>query len=342
MSQTPLRLVMCGCGAMSNGWMHAIRKLSDVDVVGLVDLHRPNAEKIADKFGIPHDRIFGSLTSALEAAKPQVVVDVTVPVAHEAVTTEALRAGCHVLGEKPLSTSIESAKRVVAEAGKSGRTYAVMQNRRYDANIIAFTDFIHAKLGGLNELHADMFIGAHFGGFRDLMDYPLLLDMAIHTFDAARFIAKADPVSVYCHSFNPKHSWYKGDASAICIFEFENGLVFSYRGSWCSEGLHADWNGEWRAIGKNGTAKWDGQTSLKAQTIVPGGKHEFHSQMQDETITPKPTEGSGHERLIFDFVDCLRTGRTPQTICTDNIKSLAMVEAAVNSAKRGQKVKVEW
>jgi len=335
---------MCGCGGMSNGWMAATRKLSDVTVVGLVDLHRPNAEKIASAFDLSTDLIFGSLKDAIAVTRPDVLWDVTVPVAHEAVTTEALRAGCHVLGEKPLSTTIESARRVVSEALKSGKTYAVMQNRRFDGNIIAYTDFIHGKLGGLNELHADMFIGAHLGGFRDLMDYPLLVDMAIHTFDAARFISKADPVSVYCHSFNPKHSWYKGDASAVCIFEFENGLVFSYRGSWCSEGLHADWNGEWRAIGKNGTAKWDGMSNLKAQTVAPNGKHEFYSQMQEDAIPVVPLSPGrgGHEGLIFDFIDCLKTGRTPQTVCTDNIRSLAMVEAAVNSAKSGQKVKVEW
>jgi predicted dehydrogenase len=51
---------------------------------------------------------------------------------------------------------------------------------------------------------------------------------------------------------------------------------------------------------------------------------------------------SQHEALIFDFLDCLATGRTPQTICTDNIKSLAMVEAAVESAKSEKKVKVQW
>ena len=40
----------------------------------------------------------------------------------------------------------------------------------------------------------------------------------------------------------------------------------------------------------------------------------------------------GHEGLIRDFVDCLRTGRTPETICTNNIKSLAMVFGAIESA----------
>ncbi len=58
------------------------------------------------------------------------------------------------------------------------------------------------------------------------MTHVLLLDMAIHTFDAARLISSADPVGVYCHEWNPAGSWYDRDASAAAIFEMSNG--------WCT------------------------------------------------------------------------------------------------------------
>ena len=45
---------------------------------------------------------------------------------------------------------------------------------------------------------------------------------------------------------------------------------------------------------------------------------------------------------IRDFVDCVREGRTPETICTDNIKSLAMVFSAIESAEKGRTVEVCW
>ena len=50
------------------------------------------------------------------------------------------------------------------------------------------------------------------------MPHVLLLEMAIHTFDAARLILGADPVSVYCKEWNPPGSWYKQNASAVAIF----------------------------------------------------------------------------------------------------------------------------
>jgi predicted dehydrogenase len=48
----------------------------------------------------------------------------------------------------------------------------------------------------------------------------------------------------------------------------------------------------------------------------------------------------GHDGLMREFVDCLATGKTPETICSDNIKSLAMVFAAIESAETGQRVEV--
>jgi predicted dehydrogenase len=94
---------------------------------------------------------------------------------------------------------------------------SVMQNHRYLKKI--------HTIGTVGSVHADFFLVPHFGGFRDLMDSPLILDMAIHTFDQARLITEANPVSVYCHEFNPPGSWYKGNASVICIFEMSDGVM---------------------------------------------------------------------------------------------------------------------
>src|SRR5690606_19566584 len=124
-------------------------------------------------------------------------------------------------------------------------------------------------------LHADFFLGPHFGGFRDAMDSPLIVDMAIHTFDQARFISGADPVSVYCHEYNPPGSWYAGNASAVCIFEMSDGSLFTYRGSWCAEGFPTSWESDWRATGSRGTARWDGRSMPAAEIVDESGEQGF-------------------------------------------------------------------
>lgn len=343
MSSSEFRIVVVGCGGMANTWVETGKSAPGCEIVGLVDIRRQAAEEMAKKHGLPASVVFDTQEQAITATRANLVFDVTIPDAHETVVLTAIKHGCNVIGEKPLSSSIASARKMVDEVTRAGRSYAVMQNRRYDGNIISLRNIITSgAIGGLEELHAEMFVGPHFGGFREQMDYPLLLDMSIHTFDAARFISGADPVSAYCHSFNPKRSWYRGDASAICIFEMTDGIMFSFRGSWCAEGLPADWNSNWRAIGATGTALWDGQTAPRAQAVKPDGKHGFFREMTDVPVTVQKLERGGHQGMIYDALECLRTGRTPQTICTDNIKSLAMVEAAVESAKTGRKVQVKW
>ena len=61
--------------------------------------------------------------------------------------------------------------------------------------------------------------------------------MAIHTFDAARFLAGADPVSVICHEWNPPGSWYDHDASAVAVFELSGGILYTVFQAGCAGAL---------------------------------------------------------------------------------------------------------
>jgi predicted dehydrogenase len=196
------------------------------------------------------------------------------------------------------------------------------------------------QIGTLTAVNCDFYIGAHFGGFRDAMPSPLILDMAIHHFDLIRYYTKADPVSVYAREFNPQGSWYKGDAAASCIFEMSNGIIFTYRGSWCAEGCHTSWHGDWRIIGEKGTLLFAGDALPTGQKVVETGG--FHSKLAPVEVMPAVVPKVGMHGGLCEMLDFLRDGKIPQTVCTDNIKSLAMVFAAMESSRKGRKVAVTW
>ena len=187
-------------------------------------------------------------------------------------------------------------------------------------------------------VNADFFTGPHFGGFRDEMDHVLLLDMAIHSFDQGRMLMQADPLSVYCHEWNPENSWYKHGASAQCIFEMSDGIVFNYRGSWCAEGLNTSWHCDWRIVCEKGTVTWDGDSEIKAEIISkPEGWIYEHEELE---VPVDDIPYKKHKGVIMEFVDAIQNGKEPQTICTDNIKSLAMVISAIESAEKESKVTI--
>lgn len=333
------KALIVGAGEMGRAWGKNLAACDEVAVVGWVDIRAEAAEHAADEQGFGGIYTGADLERALAEVQPDFVVDVTVPEAHHDVTLAALAAGVPVLGEKPMAASMEQARAMVAASERAGKLYMVSQSRRYDARLQAMRRLIVEQIGELGILNSDFYIGAHFGGFRDEMASPLILDMAIHTLDAARFLSGADPLAVYCEEFNPPWSWYQGNASATAIFEMSGGLRYTYRGSWCSEGRHTSWEAEWRAVGPRGTAAWDGHDAPITEVVVgPGG---FHAQVEPRTVeildAPVGIAGS-----LRDFLHALDTGATPMGECHDNIKSLAMVFGAIESAAAGRRVAVSW
>ncbi|REE78923.1 putative dehydrogenase [Paenibacillus taihuensis] len=332
------RIVVAGCGGMSNTWIDYAIKRENAEIVGLVDIYEESAKSMAAKKGLDVPT-FTDLGAALEATGANLVFDVTIPASHKQVAITAMRAGCNVFGEKPMAESYEDAKEIVAVSGETGKRYSVMQNRRYLPQIRSFRDLLrNDTIGTVGSIHADFYLGAHFGGFRDLMDSPLIVDMAIHTFDQARFIIDADPVSVYCHEFNPPGSWYKGNASAICIFEMSDGSVFSYRGSWCADGLNTSWESDWRVTGSKGGARWDGFGMPYGEYVDASKPDAFIREMTRFEGTKDWNGQEGHFGCFDEMFAALEEDRPAETDCLDNIKSVAMVFGAVESARTGQKV----
>jgi predicted dehydrogenase len=234
---------------------------------------------------------------------------------------------------------MEKARAMVRASEQANTLYKVSQNRRYDPHITAYRNLVVDNLGSLGILNADFFIGAHIGGWREEMASPLIFDMAIHTFDAARYICQRDAVSVYCEEFNPPWSWFAGDASANALFEMEDGLRYTYRGSWVSNGRHTTWEADWRAVGERGSATWDVNNALIAEVVTSVDSYLATTERIEAAPIAMPHRGLAAS--LRDFLHALETGETPESECHDNIKSLAMVFAAMESSRTGQRVKVE-
>jgi len=340
------KVLLVGCGSMAAMWLEYIMKRQDCEVLGLCDIIPHKAQKMKDDYvskgHMLNCKIFDNIQKALAAGLDfNLAIDCTTPESHEYVVTSALKAGCDVLGEKPMATTREAALNEIKTADTCGKRYSVMQNRIYIHQMRALRKAVDDKLiGQLGYISSDFFIGAHFGGFRDLMDNVLILDMAIHTFYQARFIVGSNPVSVYCHEFNPPGSWYKGAASAVAIFEFENGVVYSYQGSWCAEGHNTAWECDWRLCGETGSIKWDGSTAPIVQIAQPNSTG-FVRPFTEHIL---PTTGEGlpqlHEGCFDEMFTALNENRPAETDCRENYYSMNMVYGAIESAKLGQKIRL--
>ena len=324
---TPLRVVVVGAGGMGRAWLRTVESSPLVELAGIVDLDLATASEAAASLG-RSDLPVGACTAALASdVGAQAVINVTVPAAHHPVTTEALAAGLPVLGEKPVASTVAQGLSLAAAAELHGQLFMVSQSRRYNRQLFE-AKRLSRSLGAVGIVSAEFFKAPHFGGFRDAMDHPLLLDMAIHQFDMARFLLDADPVSVFCEEYNPSWSWYRGDAGATAVFEMTGGERFVFNGSWCSPGQETSWNASWRISGEHGTVLWDGDNEPVSSAAIPLG-----SGASDP--------GQEIAGSLRDFVSAVRTGSTPMGQVHQNIMSLAMVESAILSASTGARVSVD-
>jgi predicted dehydrogenase len=335
------RALLVGAGSMGRAWARNLQACEETMLAGWVDIRSGLAEQAAAELGEEDLYCSSNLRQAITAVTPDFVVDVSSPQAHYGVTLLALSEGLPVLGEKPMSDSIAHAREMVTAAERAGKLFMVSQSRRYNRNLTAARDLIRKHIGPPAILNADFYRGSYYGGFREEMSSPLLLDMAIHHFDAARYLTDTDPRTVYCMEYNPPWSWFRGNASTTAIFEMTGGLHFTYRGSWCSYGHRTSWDGEWRAVGIRGTVIWDGHSAPVSDVVTEEGEVDLeeggYARTKVQTLEP-PAMPESIAGSLSDFLHALETGATPMGECHDNLKSLAMVFGAIESSRTGRRV----
>ncbi|WP_431801192.1 Gfo/Idh/MocA family protein [Halobacillus andaensis] len=332
------KIILAGCGTMAHTWLDYASNRNSAEIVGFVDVNAATAKALAERRSLQVP-VFTDLSDALDQTDASLVFDVTIPAAHKQVVTTALERGCHVFGEKPMAESLKDAREVVKTAQRTGLNYFVMQNRRYQKEIRAFKQLLATQtIGQVGSIHADFFLGPHFGGFREAMESPLIMDMAIHTFDQARFLTGADAVSVYCHEYNPPGSWYEGNSSAVCIFEMSDGSVFTYRGSWSAVGHSTSWEADWRVTGSKGTARWNGSDNPVCEVIDPSRPRGFMDHVHVIEAENTWPGQEGHFGCLGEMFSALEEERLAETDCRDNFKSMAMVFKAMESAGSGKKI----
>ena len=336
------RVIQAGIGGMGDTWLRTVLTSPDVEFAAFVEIDESIARKQAKKYGLDPGLIFHSLGDASAAVQADGVIDITPPAFHKEISLAALEAGIPVLSEKPLADTMASAQAIVSKADETGVPHMVAQNYRYSVPVQTLKQVLASRaMGHVSSVAVEFFKGPHFGGFREEMPYPLIIDLAIHHFDMMRFLLDSDPASVFGRSWNPPWSWYAGDASASVVLEFTNGAIVSYDGSWCSTGKETPWNANWRFECENGVILLQEDAvyvQYKTNILVDRGGYQQYETRELEQVPPVDMKHVAQSYLLHEFLETLTTGKTPATACQDNIKSLAIVFDTIRSFEAGHPI----
>ncbi|HEU4325570.1 MAG TPA: Gfo/Idh/MocA family oxidoreductase [Roseiflexaceae bacterium] len=335
----PLRLIQVGLGGWGQNWhANVLRPFAGVDLVGFVEPDATMREQARERLDVPPERCFGTLAEALHASDAEAVLITASLGAHIPVATAALEAGKHVLVEKPFAATVEEARGVVEAAEARGLVLMVSQNYRFYPAIRATLTLLREQvLGPVDAVTIDFRRYANINSDpatrHQALAQPLLMDMAVHHFDLMRLLLGQEPQQVSCHAWNPPWSRFVEPAAAAATIFFDGGAVVSYRGSWVSAGPPTPWAGEWQIECERGailmTSRADTDLSAERVTLRPLKK-------TARQIALPELPAFDRAGALDAFVRAVRTGEPPECSGRDNLGTLWLMRAAIESANTGE------
>ena len=228
-----LRVCVIGMGPIGNRHADIYREDALAELVGVCDTDRARADAAAARLGVP---AFYETPRMLEALKPDLCSVATggyeYSSDHYEPTMQALEAGCHVLGEKPISNEIPKAEEMVAKAKEKGVCYGIDLNHRFTpAARLARKWVDEGRLGHQLFINMSMWIMNP----AESSPYFHLKALHPHTVDVMRYFC-GDIEAVQCFGLKaPGRSIW---STAQFNMRFKNGVVGSLTGSYDIERGH--------------------------------------------------------------------------------------------------------
>lgn len=335
-----LKGAVIGCGFFAQNQLQAWRDIAGVEIVAICDRDETRLRESAEAFGIA--RSYADAEEMFAQGGFDFVDIATTVASHRALVERAAQAGVHVICQKPFAPNMADARAMVTAVEAAGKILMVHENFRWQS---AIREALHVVQSGA--------IGTPFFGrvsFRSGYDVfsgqPYLAegkrfiieDLGIHILDIARaFFGDVAQLSATTRRINPA---IKGEDVATMLLTHENGVTSVVDCSYATKRQPETFPQSLLEIdGTQGTLRLDVGYRLAVQT---------HGEVLRDVSPPllpwaqMPWHNIQESVLLIQqhFVDCLAAGIQPETSGADNLKTLALVEAAYLSAAEGRAVRL--
>jgi predicted dehydrogenase len=329
----PYSIVQVGLGDFGRRWLNIVNKHPSWEYAAIATRNDDVRRQCGELCNLPTERRFLSLRDSLEAGVTADVVLVTTPhFRHQDDVILALENGMDVLVEKPLAGSWDECLAIRDAAARSDHRVMVAENYRFCDGAIMMRDIVASgEIGTLEFLNMEYFVGHTFpdGDWRNEYEYPMLVENATHQFDLVRFVTGNDAEEVFCTARESARTPHWPFPSVSAQFAMNRGFRFAFSGSWAYREFRTPWEGRWRLYGSSGAIIWDMDTI----TVESEGK---------TRTLPVPSKDSDHTlSATFDELTAsMDDGRAATTSIEDNMQTVAMVYASIESNRRNLPVTI--
>lgn len=328
-----LRVAVIGMGPIGNRHADMYRDDPLAELVGVCDVQPARADAAARRLGVP---AYSAAAKMLATLKPDVVSVTTGGYEygsdHFEPTLQALEAGCHVLGEKPISNDIAQAEQMVATARAKGVCYGINLNHRFTpAARVAKRWQTEGRLGHLLFINMSMWIKNP----NESSPYFQIKALHPHTVDVMRyFCGDIEAVQCFATKAPGRNIW----STAHFSMKFKNGVVGGLTGSYDIERGHPMERCE--VAGTGGRFVLDDM--WREATFYPAGNLE-------KTVYTNPVFGGFRDfedtfrDRIHTFLEQVAAGTKPDAIDgsgADGLAAQKVLQAAIESLETGTVVRV--
>ena len=339
-----MRYALIGCGRISPHHIMAARN-NRLEIVAVCDIDLKKLEKTAAQ--LEHVHPYTDYKTMLENESPDLVAIATESGKHARIALDCIRAGCHVIIEKPIALSIEDANQIIQLAKQKGVLVCVNHQNRFNKSVqYVHSAIMEGRFGRL--LHGssrifwnrnqDYYKQASWRGTWE-QDGGALMNQCIHNIDLLCWLMGSEAMEVFAYTDNLKHPYIEAEDLGVALVKFRNGAYGVIEGTTnvYSENLEESLT----LLGETATVKVGGKSVNEIlEWKTADGLGDSADVKKTFSETPPNIYGYGHTPLYADMMDAIINGRQPLVNGEAGKRAMELVLAIYQSAAQGMPVKL--
>ena len=311
-----LGVAVIGTGFWGKNHARVYKELASTELVAICDVNAEIAKSIADQFGV---KAYTTSTRMLKNEEIEAVSVCTWSTSLAKEALKALKAGKHVLVEKPMAANTRQAEKLLETAEKNDLHLTVGFLMRFIPGLQHIREAVeNKKIGELVCVAAKRVSQWP----ERIGDVGVVKDMAIHDIDVMRYISNEDPITVYAKTGSMRHKKFEDYAQ----------IMLTYK-----DGKSAFIESNWLTPYKTRTLTVTGSDAIMRLDYIT---QELWIEEPKETLQPRYQWQEPLKLELQHFADCILAKKKPLITAADGLKALQIAEAALQSSAKNRAIKL--
>ncbi|MBO4341615.1 MAG: Gfo/Idh/MocA family oxidoreductase [Clostridia bacterium] len=334
-----IKTAVVGCGNVSKNHFHALGLIDYIEITAVADIKPERADEKARETGA---KAYCDFDELLEKEELDCIHIVTPHYLHTSMAVKALMKGINVFLEKPCSVTAEEADALIKAEKRYGRQVGICFQNRYNESSITAKEIIDSgRYGAVKGARAFVtwnrgadYYSDDWHGTADKECGGVFINQAIHTLDLLQWFCGGCE-NITAHTFNDH---LKGvievEDTVSALMDMKCGAKAVFYATTASA-VNSDVFIE--IVMEKVTLRIEGEKLIKFENDTA----EILCDKSPEEFTGRSYWGHGHQAIIRDFYDCLKTGRQFSINAEEGAKAAKIVAAGYKSSKENITVEVK-